>query len=82
MFAINAGFNPEVIKQFYATLYVSGNPRQPETWKFDYMIQGQDFHLTVDELLALINLPRFEGMPIKIHTLPPMTPAELSSHLS
>ena len=42
------------------------------------MIQGQDFHLTVDELLALINLPHFEGLPVKIHALPSMTPAEFS----
>ena len=34
--------------------------------------------MTVDELLSLVNLPRFEGFPVKVHTLPPLTPAEFS----
>ena len=48
VFALPNGYNPELIKQFYSTLYVSGHPYQPATWKFDYMIQGQAFHLTGD----------------------------------
>src|SRR3954467_492666 len=79
MFALKDGYNPELIKQFYSTLYVSGHPRQPATWKFDYMIQGQVFHLTVDQILEIVNLPRFEGLPLKLHTLPPLTPAEFST---
>src|SRR3954469_6485730 len=78
MFAINSGFNPELIKQFYSMLYVSGDHQNPSTWKFDFMIQGKDFHMTVDELLCLVNLPRFEGKPDKIHTLAPLTSAEFS----
>ena len=76
MFAINSGYNPELIKQFYSTLYVSGDYKDPPTWKFDFMIQGKYFHMTVDELLSVVNLPQFEGLPTKIHTLAPMTPAE------
>ena len=78
MFALNDGYNPELIKQFYSTLYVSGHPRQSATWKFDYMIQGQVFHLTVDQLLEIVNVPRSEGLPHKLHTLPDLTPAEFS----
>ena len=77
-FSLKDGYNPELIKQFYSTLYVSGHPRQPATWKFDYMIQCQVFHLTVDQLLEIFNLPRFEGLPHKLHTLPDLTPAEFS----
>ena len=42
------------------------------------MIQGQVFHLTVDQLLEIANLPRFEGLPHKLHTLPDLTLAEFS----
>src|SRR4051812_27837906 len=78
LFALKDGYNPELIKQFYSTLYVSGHPRQLATWKFDYMIQGQVFHLIVDQLLEIVNLPQFEGLPQKLHTLPDLTPAEFS----
>src|SRR3954469_3344317 len=79
MFAINSGFNPELIKQFYSMLYVSGDHKDPSTWKFDFMIQGKDFHMSVDELLSVVNIPRFKGLPAKIHTLAPMPPAEFST---
>ena len=79
LFALPNGFNPELIKQFYSTLFVSGHPNRTETWLFDYMIQGQVFHLTIDQFLEIINLPRFEGLPVKIHDLPQPTPAEFSA---
>jgi hypothetical protein len=79
IFALPNGYNPELIKQFYSTLYVSGHPNQTATWKFDYMIQGQVFHLTIDQFLEVVNLPRFEGLPVKIHDLPNLTPAEFSA---
>ena len=79
MFALDCGYNPELIKQFYATLYVTGDPQNTKTWKFDYMIQGRVFHMTVDQFLAIINLPRFEGLPHKLHYLPAPTPAEFST---
>lgn len=40
LFAANHSFNPELIKQFYASLYVSAHRKKPKVWKFDYMIQG------------------------------------------
>src|SRR3954465_12054600 len=43
------------------------------------MIQGQVFHLTIDQFLDIVNLPRFEGLPAKIHNLPDLTPAEFSA---
>src|SRR4051812_47660727 len=79
MFSLDCGYNPELIKQFYATLYVTCDPENSKTWKFDYMIQGQVFHMTVDQFLAIINLPRFEGLPHKLHDLPAPTPAEFST---
>ena len=78
MFSTKAAFNPELIKQFFASLYVTGDQNRPETWNFSYMIQGKDFHLTAGQLLELIDLPRFEGKPDKIHSLPPMSAAEFS----
>src|SRR3954471_11556553 len=78
MFALSNGYNQELIKQFYSNLIVDGHPEQPDTWKFDFMIQGQVFHLTVDQFLEIVNLPRFEGLPHKLHTLPDLTPAEFS----
>jgi hypothetical protein len=78
VFALPNGYNPELIKQFFSTLYVSGHHNQMESWQFNYMIQGQVFHLTVDQFLEIINLPRFEGLPAKIHSLPNLTPDEFS----
>src|SRR4051812_24171025 len=75
MSSLGTGYNPELMKQFYATLYVTGDHTRPSTWKFDYMIQGQVLHLTVDEFLTVINLPRFEGLFHKLHDFPAMTPA-------
>ena len=69
MFALPNGYNLELIKQFYSTLHVSGHHQQPATWKFDYIIQGQVFHMTIDQFLEIVNLPRFEGLPHKLHTL-------------
>src|SRR3954467_5540625 len=43
------------------------------------MIQGQVFHLTIDQFLDIVNLPRFVGLPAKIHNLPDSTPAEFSA---
>ena len=43
------------------------------------MIQGQVFHLTIDQFLEVVNLPRFAGLPVKIHDLPNLTPAEFSA---
>src|SRR3954462_1732340 len=43
------------------------------------MIQGQVFHLTIDQFLDIVNLPRFEGLRAKIHDLPNLTPAEFST---
>ena len=40
------------------------------------MIQRQDFHLTFDQVLALVDLPRLEGLPVKIHSLPPLPAKE------
>src|SRR4051812_35409756 len=31
------------------------------------------------QLLYVVNLPRFKGMPVKIHTLAPMPPAEFAT---
>src|ERR1041385_520432 len=39
-------------------------------------------NLIVDQFLAIINLPRFEGLPHKIHDLPAPTPTEFSTLLN
>ena len=43
------------------------------------MIQGKDFHMYIDELLSVVNLPCFEGMTVKIHTLSPMPPTKFAT---
>src|SRR3954463_16231439 len=45
-FAMETPFNSELIKQFYATMYVSGNPDDTSTWILEWMIQGQVFTCT------------------------------------
>ena len=46
------------------------------------MIQGKVFHMTVREFLAVLNWPRFEGLPHKLHDMPAPTPAEFSTPMN
>ena len=72
-------FNSELIKQFYATLYVSGTPDDPSTWLLEWMIQGQVFRMNSSEFMEIINIPRHTGDSAKVHLLEELTNAEFSS---
>ena len=79
LFAKETPFNSELIKQFYATLYVSGNPEDTSTWMLEWMIQGEVFRMDSTEFMDVINIPRHTGAADKVHTLEELTNAEFAS---
>src|SRR3954469_6067826 len=81
LFAMETPFNSELIKQFYATLYVSGNPDDTSTWLLECMIQGQVFRMNSQEFMEIVNIPRHTGDLVKVHVLPDPQDAEFASLL-
>src|ERR1041384_7609998 len=74
-------FNSKLIKQFYATLYVSGNPDDTGTWLLEWMIQGKVFRMNSQEFMEIVNIPRHTGDLAKVHVLPDPKDAEFASLL-
>src|SRR4051812_35734548 len=74
-------FNSELIKQFYATLYVSDNPDDTITWVLEWMIQGKVFRMNSQEFMEIVNIPRHTGELAKVHVLPDPTNVEFASLL-
>src|SRR3954469_17988349 len=81
LFAKETPFNSELIKQFCATLYVSGNPDDTTTWLLEWMIQGQVFQMKSKEFMEIVNIPRHTGDLAKVHVLPDPTDAKFASLL-
>src|ERR1041384_5195837 len=81
LFAMETPFNSELIKQFYATLYVSGNPDDTSTWLLEWMIQGQVFRMNSQEFMEIVNIPYHTGYLTKVHVLPDPKDAEFASLL-
>src|SRR3954466_15198023 len=81
LFAMETPFNSELIKQLYATLYVSGNPDDTSTWLLEWMIQGQVFRMNSREFMEIVNIPRHNGDLAKVHVLPDPKDAEFASLL-
>src|SRR3954469_24722214 len=81
LFAMETPFNSELIKQFYATLYVSGNLDDTSTWMLEWMIQGQVFRMNSQEFMEIVNIPRHTSDLAKVHVLPDPTGVEFASLL-
>src|SRR3954469_5740012 len=81
MFAMETPFNSELVKQFYATLYVSGNPDDTSSWILEWMIQVKVFRMHSDEFMDIVNIPRHSGELAKVHLIPDPTEAEFASLL-
>lgn len=81
LFALRSTFNSELIKQFYATLYVSGEANDTSTWILEWMIQGQVFRMSSQEFMEVINIPHHTGQQDKIHLLADMTDGEFATLL-
>ena len=81
LFASEATFNSELIKQFYATLYVSGEAKDAATWTLEWMIQGQVFRMSAAEFMDVVNIPRHTGQTDKIHLMADMTDGEFATLL-
>src|SRR4051812_36927530 len=67
MFSLYATFNSELIKQFYATLYVSGEANDTTTSISEWMIQVQVFSMSSQEFMELSIFPLQTGQKDKIH---------------
>ena len=50
-------WNEELVLQFYATLYVSGDPLDINTWVLEWMTEHQHYSLTIPEAIAILELP-------------------------
>ena len=50
-------WNKELVLQFYATLYVSGDPMDINTWVLEWMTEHHHYSLTVPEAIAILDLP-------------------------
>ena len=60
LLALTNPFNFELVKQFYATLYISGERDVISSWVLAWMIQGEVFRMGATEFMDIINLPRYE----------------------
>ena len=50
-------WNEEIVLQFYATLYVSGDPLDINTWVLDWMTEHRHYTMTVPEAITILDLP-------------------------
>src|SRR4051812_31839022 len=81
LFALSTSFNSELIKQFYATLYVFGEANDPNSWTLEWMIQGNVFRMSSAEFIKIVNIPRHSGVQEKIHAEFDLTNAEFATLL-
>ena len=65
----NHGWNREIILQFYATLYVSGNLNDCSTWIFEWMTETEKITCSADQFIAMLHFPRFEFDKSQEHRL-------------
>src|SRR4051812_48125547 len=49
--------NEEFVLQFYATLYVSGVPKDISTWVLEWMTEHQHYTNSVPEIIDILQLP-------------------------
>src|SRR3954464_10409876 len=51
-------WNEELVLQFYATLYVSGNHMDITTWVLEWMTEHQNYSMTFPEAIVILELPQ------------------------
>ncbi|KAI4980427.1 hypothetical protein ZWY2020_020912 [Hordeum vulgare] len=60
-------WNSELILQFYATLHISGNPEDINTWVFDWMTQNTHYKAPASELLRELPVPIPSDATVKFY---------------
>src|ERR1041385_1455973 len=50
-------WNEELVLRFYATLYVSGDPKDINTWVLEWMNEHQHYTTSVPEIIEILQLP-------------------------
>ena len=60
-------WNNELILQFYATLHISGNAEDINTWVFDWMTQNTHYKAPASELLRELPVPIPSDGAVKLY---------------
>ncbi|KAI4999241.1 hypothetical protein ZWY2020_003830 [Hordeum vulgare] len=60
-------WNSKLILQFYATLHISGNPEDINTWVFDWMTQNTHYKAPASELLRELPVPIPSDAAVKLY---------------
>ncbi|KAI5015535.1 hypothetical protein ZWY2020_056925 [Hordeum vulgare] len=60
-------WNNELILQFHATLHISGNPEDINTWVFDWMTQNTHYKAPASELLRELPVPIPSDAAVKLY---------------
>jgi hypothetical protein len=51
------GWNREIILQFYATLYISSDEGDMQTWMLEWMTKEDKISCSAEKFLSYLNLP-------------------------
>ena len=71
VFAYQHPWNREIILQFYATLYISGDESDSSKWIMEWMTEGKHIKLTSTYFVSHFHFPRFEhgDNEIRVHNI-------------
>jgi hypothetical protein len=67
VFTFEHPWNREIILQFYATLYISGDESDSSKWIMEWMTEGQRIKCTSRDFVSHFHFPRFEHGDTEIH---------------
>lgn len=62
-------WNEELILQFYATLFISGDPKDSTTWEMEWMTQDHRCKASAYQFMSHYHFHRFElnGKEMRLH---------------
>jgi hypothetical protein len=71
VFAFEHPWNREIILQFYATLYISGDESESSKWIMEWMTEGKRIKCTSTDFVSHFHFPRFEhgNNEIQVHSI-------------
>lgn len=71
VFEFEHPWNREIILQFYATLYISGDESDSSKWIMEWMTEGKRIKCTSTDFVSHFHFPRFEhgDHEIRVHSI-------------
>ena len=71
VFAYQHPWNREIILQFYATLYISGDRSDSTKWIMEWMTEGKGVKCSAMDFIYHFHFPRFEHgkTEIRVHNI-------------